>query len=42
MGPTSDDHTRAAVAAALGVKLVHSAPAEAALRKRFKQISNKN
>ncbi len=39
MGPTSDDHTRAAVAAALGVKLVHSAPAEDALRKRFKQIT---
>ena len=38
IGPTSDDHTREAVAAALGVKLEHVPAAEAALRERFALI----
>lgn len=38
IGPTSDDQTRASVAAALGVKLQHVPEAEAALRERFRLI----
>jgi len=38
IGPTSDDHTREAVASALGVKLEHVPSAEAALRERFSLI----
>jgi nicotinamide-nucleotide amidase len=41
LGPTSDDHTRAAVASALGVKLAHVPAAEKALRERFKLIGRK-
>jgi nicotinamide-nucleotide amidase len=41
IGPTSDDHTRASVAAALGVRLKHVPEAEAALRERFKLIGRK-
>lgn len=41
IGPTSDDHTRAAVAAALGVKLRPVPEAEAALRERFQRIGRK-
>jgi len=41
IGPTSDDHTREAVAAALGVKLEHVPAAEAALRERFSLIGRK-
>jgi len=38
IGPTSDDHTREAVAAALGVRLAPVPAAEAALRERFALI----
>lgn len=38
MGPTSDDHTRAAVAAALGRGLEHVPSAEEALRERFARL----
>lgn len=38
LGPTSDDLTREAVAAALGLELVHDAASESALRARFAQI----
>ena len=41
IGPTSDDHTRAAVAGALGLKLEHVPAAEQALRDRFKLIGRK-
>jgi nicotinamide-nucleotide amidase len=41
IGPTSDDHTRAAVAGALGLKLAHVPAAEKALRERFKLIGRK-
>ncbi len=41
IGPTSDDHTREAVAAALGVGLRHVPESEAALRERFKLIGRK-
>ena len=41
IGPTSDDHTRGSVAAALGVKLKHVPEAEAALRERFQLIGRK-
>jgi len=41
IGPTSDDHTRAAVAGALGLKLEHVPAAEKALRERFKMIGRK-
>jgi nicotinamide-nucleotide amidase len=41
IGPTSDDHTREAVAAALGVGLRHVPAAEAALRERFALIGRK-
>ena len=41
IGPTSDDHTRAAVASALGLKLEHAPAAEQALRARFKLIGRK-
>jgi nicotinamide-nucleotide amidase len=41
IGPTSDDHTRAAVASALGLKLEHVPSAEKALRERFKLIGRK-
>ena len=41
IGPTSDDHTRAAVASALGLKLEHVPAAEVALRERFKLIGRK-
>jgi len=41
IGPTSDDQTRASVAAALGVKLLHVPEAEAALRQRFELIGRK-
>ncbi len=41
IGPTSDDHTRAAVATALGLTLVHVPAAEAALRECFKLIGRK-
>ena len=41
IGPTSDDHTREAVAAALGVRLEHVPAAEAALRERFALIGRK-
>ena len=41
IGPTSDDHTRAAVASALGLKLEHVPAAEKALRERFKLIGRK-
>ena len=38
MGPTADDKTRASVAEALGVELLHVPEAENALRHRFSQI----
>lgn len=38
IGPTSDDHTREAVATALGLTLEHVPAAEHALRDRFKMI----
>lgn len=38
IGPTSDDHTREAVASALGLTLEHVPSAEVALRERFKLI----
>lgn len=38
LGPTGDDQTREAVAAALGLTLVHDAAAERALRERFARI----
>ena len=38
LGPTGDDQTREAVAAALGLALVHEAGAERALRERFTRI----
>ena len=38
LGPTSDDQTRQAVAAALGLGLGHDAGAESALRARFTRI----
>lgn len=38
LGPTSDDRTREAVAAALGLSLEHVPAAEAALRERFARI----
>ena len=41
IGPTSDDHTREAVAAALGVGLRHVPAAESALRERFALIGRK-
>lgn len=41
IGPTSDDHTRASVAAALGVKLRPVPEAEVALRERFQRIGRK-
>lgn len=41
IGPTSDDHTRAAVAGALGLRLEHVPAAEKALRERFKMIGRK-
>lgn len=41
IGPTSDDHTREAVAGALGLKLEHVPAAEQALRDRFKLIGRK-
>ena len=41
IGPTSDDHTREAVASALGLKLEHVPSAEQALRERFKLIGRK-
>ena len=41
IGPTSDDHTRAAVAGALGLTLEHVPAAEQALRERFKMIGRK-
>ena len=41
IGPTSDDHTRAAIASALGLKLEHVPAAEKALRERFKMIGRK-
>jgi nicotinamide-nucleotide amidase len=41
IGPTSDDHVRAAVASALGLKLEHVPSAEQALRERFKLIGRK-
>jgi len=41
IGPTSDDHVRAAVASALGLKLEHVPSAEQALRDRFKLIGRK-
>ena len=41
IGPTSDDHTREAIASALGVKLEHVPAAERALRDRFKLIGRK-
>jgi nicotinamide-nucleotide amidase len=41
IGPTSDDHTREAVAAALGVRLEHVPAAEVALRERFALIGRK-
>jgi len=41
IGPTSDDHTRGAVAGALGLKLEHVPAAEQALRERFKLIGRK-
>jgi len=41
IGPTSDDHARAAVASALGLKLEHVPSAEQALRERFKLIGRK-
>ena len=40
-GPTSDDHTREAVAGALGLSLTHVPAAEQALRERFKMIGRK-
>jgi nicotinamide-nucleotide amidase len=41
IGPTSDDHTRSAVAGALGLTLEHVPAAEQALRERFKMIGRK-
>ena len=41
IGPTSDDHTREAVAGALGLSLEHVPAAERALRERFKLIGRK-
>ena len=41
IGPTSDDHTREAVASALGLVLKHVPAAEQALRERFKMIGRK-
>lgn len=41
IGPTSDDHTREAVASALGLTLEHVPSAEVALRERFKLIGRK-
>ncbi|MFN5805999.1 MAG: competence/damage-inducible protein A, partial [Opitutia bacterium] len=41
IGPTSDDRTREAVSAALGVGLAHAPAAEAALRDRFTRIGRK-
>jgi nicotinamide-nucleotide amidase len=41
IGPTSDDHTRAAVAGALGLALEHVPAAEQALRERFGMIGRK-
>ena len=41
IGPNSDDHTREAVAAALGVGLRHVSSAEVALRERFARIGRK-
>lgn len=41
IGPTSDDHTREAVASALGVALEHVPAAEKALRERFQMIGRK-
>jgi nicotinamide-nucleotide amidase len=41
IGPTSDDHTREAVAGALGLSLTHVPAAEQALRDRFKMIGRK-
>jgi len=41
IGPTSDDHTREAVAGALGLSLTHVPAAEQALRERFKMIGRK-
>jgi nicotinamide-nucleotide amidase len=41
IGPTSDDHTREAVAGALGLTLTHVPAAEQALRDRFKMIGRK-
>lgn len=38
LGPTTDDITRETVAAALGRKLVHHPPSEAALRERFAKL----
>lgn len=38
IGPTSDDRTRASLAAAMGVKLQHVPAAEVALRERFSLI----
>jgi len=38
LGPTGDDQTREAVAAALGLELVHDTGAEAALRERFARL----
>lgn len=41
IGPTSDDHTREAVAGALGLSLTHVPAAEQSLRERFKMIGRK-
>ncbi len=41
IGPTSDDHTREAVAGALGLSLTHVPAAEQALRERFQRIGRK-